>query len=202
MGTMVVVGSAAVNAAHTVSHAGQHVMSLPAWQLACIVVVIMPRRSSPRSCCGPGIASRGRGCSSRRWRAPWSSGSLPLPPPRVRQRLHAVPRGVEDSLRGSPEPLLPLQGKGCLAGCRREYVVRVRCPTAGHEPVDAALFRHSPRKVPSAKVAWNDPYLLRATRGRVGLVSPPPCSKRGAEDRRGAAHGHLLPRTGPGTSSC
>lgn len=40
MGTMVVVGSAAVNAAHTVSHAGQHIMSLPAWQLAYIVVVI------------------------------------------------------------------------------------------------------------------------------------------------------------------
>ena len=40
IGTVVDVGSAAVNAAHTVSHAGQHVMSLPAWQLAYIVVVI------------------------------------------------------------------------------------------------------------------------------------------------------------------
>ena len=39
-GTAVVGVSAAVNAAHTTSHAGQHVMSLPAWQLAYIAVVI------------------------------------------------------------------------------------------------------------------------------------------------------------------
>ena len=32
--------SAAVNVAHTASHAGQHVMSLPAWQLTYIVAVI------------------------------------------------------------------------------------------------------------------------------------------------------------------
>lgn len=36
----VVVAVSAVNAAHTVSHAGQHVMSLPAWQLTYIAVVI------------------------------------------------------------------------------------------------------------------------------------------------------------------
>jgi hypothetical protein len=40
LGTTVVAVSAAVNAAHTVSHAGQHVMSLPAWQLVYIAVVI------------------------------------------------------------------------------------------------------------------------------------------------------------------
>lgn len=39
-GTAVVVASAVVNAAHTASHAGQHVMSLPLWQLAYIAVVI------------------------------------------------------------------------------------------------------------------------------------------------------------------
>jgi hypothetical protein len=39
-GTAVVGISAAVNAAHTTSHVGQHVMSLPAWQLAYIAVVI------------------------------------------------------------------------------------------------------------------------------------------------------------------
>jgi hypothetical protein len=40
LGTVVVAVSAAVNAAHTVSHAGQHVMSLPAWQLTYIAVVV------------------------------------------------------------------------------------------------------------------------------------------------------------------
>jgi hypothetical protein len=38
LGTSVVVVSA-VNVAHTASHAGQHVMSLPAWQLAFIAIV-------------------------------------------------------------------------------------------------------------------------------------------------------------------
>lgn len=38
--TAVVVVSVAVNVAHTASHAGQHVMSLPSWQLAFIAVVI------------------------------------------------------------------------------------------------------------------------------------------------------------------
>ncbi len=40
LGTAVVAVSAVVNAAHTASHAGQHVMSLPAWQLAYVAVVI------------------------------------------------------------------------------------------------------------------------------------------------------------------
>lgn len=40
LGTAVVVVSAAVNVAHTASHAGQHVLALPAWQLTYIVVVI------------------------------------------------------------------------------------------------------------------------------------------------------------------
>lgn len=39
-GTVVVAVSAAVNAVHTASHAGQHVMSLPAWQLTYIAVVV------------------------------------------------------------------------------------------------------------------------------------------------------------------
>ena len=38
--TAVVVASAMANVAHTASHAGQHVMSLPAWQLTYIAVVI------------------------------------------------------------------------------------------------------------------------------------------------------------------
>ena len=38
--TAVVVVSVAVNVVHTASHAGQHVMSLPSWQLAFIAVVI------------------------------------------------------------------------------------------------------------------------------------------------------------------
>jgi Na+/H+-dicarboxylate symporter len=38
--TAVVVVSAAVNVVHTASHAGQHVMSLPSWQLAFTAVVI------------------------------------------------------------------------------------------------------------------------------------------------------------------
>jgi hypothetical protein len=40
LGAVVVAVSAAVNAVHTVSHAGQHVMSLPAWQLTYIAVVV------------------------------------------------------------------------------------------------------------------------------------------------------------------
>ncbi len=40
LGTAVVVVSAAVNVAHTASHAGQHVVALPAWQLAYIAIVI------------------------------------------------------------------------------------------------------------------------------------------------------------------
>jgi len=39
-GTTVVAISAAVNAVHTTSHAGQHVMSLPVWQLTYIAVVV------------------------------------------------------------------------------------------------------------------------------------------------------------------
>ena len=40
LGTAVVVVSAVVNVAHTASHAGQHLMSLPGWQLAYIAIVI------------------------------------------------------------------------------------------------------------------------------------------------------------------
>lgn len=40
LGTAVVVVSAAVNVAHTASHAGQHLMHLPAWQPVYIAVVI------------------------------------------------------------------------------------------------------------------------------------------------------------------
>src|SRR5215217_7975864 len=40
LGSAVVVVSAVVNVAHTASHAGQHLMSLPGWQLAYIAIVI------------------------------------------------------------------------------------------------------------------------------------------------------------------
>jgi hypothetical protein len=40
LATALVVLSVAVNLLHTASHAGQHVMSLPGWQLAYIAVVI------------------------------------------------------------------------------------------------------------------------------------------------------------------
>lgn len=40
LGTSVVIVSAAVNVAHTASHAGQHAVDLPAWQLAYIAIVI------------------------------------------------------------------------------------------------------------------------------------------------------------------
>lgn len=40
LGTTVVAVSAAVNAAHTASHAGQRVVSLPTWQLTYIAVVV------------------------------------------------------------------------------------------------------------------------------------------------------------------
>ena len=40
LGTAVVVVSAVVNVAHTASHAGQHLISLPGWQLAYIAIVI------------------------------------------------------------------------------------------------------------------------------------------------------------------
>ena len=40
LGTVVVVVSAVVNVAHTASHAGQHLLSLPGWQLAYIAIVI------------------------------------------------------------------------------------------------------------------------------------------------------------------
>ena len=40
LGTAVVVVSAVVNVAHTASHAGQHLMSLPGWQLAYISIII------------------------------------------------------------------------------------------------------------------------------------------------------------------
>jgi hypothetical protein len=39
-GTAVVALSVGVNLVHTASHAGQHVMSLPAWQLTYVAVVI------------------------------------------------------------------------------------------------------------------------------------------------------------------
>jgi hypothetical protein len=40
IGTLAVGVSAAVNVAHTASHAGQHILALPAWQLAYIAIVI------------------------------------------------------------------------------------------------------------------------------------------------------------------
>ena len=40
LGTAVVVVSAVVNVAHTASHAGQHLMSLPGWQLASLSTVV------------------------------------------------------------------------------------------------------------------------------------------------------------------
>ena len=39
-GTAVVAVSAALNVAHTASHAGQHVLFLPAWQLTYVAVVV------------------------------------------------------------------------------------------------------------------------------------------------------------------
>src|ERR671910_1385863 len=40
LGTAVVVVAAVVNVAHTASHAGQHLMSLPGWQLAYLSTVV------------------------------------------------------------------------------------------------------------------------------------------------------------------
>ena len=78
LGTEVVVVSAVVNVAHTASHAGQHLMSLPGWQLAYIAIVIYAAPVVAASLLWTRYRFAGRGCWPRRWqgRSPSASSTI------------------------------------------------------------------------------------------------------------------------------
>ena len=136
VGTAVVVVSAVVNAAHTASHAGQHVMSLPAWQLAYITVVVYA---------GPVVAAV---LLWTRYRLPGArllvasmAGSLVFglhyhfffPGP---DNVFTQPPGPWRTVFGiSAALLLPLQGTGCLAGLWAARVSSRPVSDGGARPV-------------------------------------------------------------------
>jgi hypothetical protein len=116
-GTAVVVVSAVVNVAHTASHAGQHLMSLPGWQLAYIAIVIYAAPVVAASL----LWTRYRFAGA--WLlAAWMAGSFAfgllyhfvIPGP---DNVFTQPPGMWRTAFGvSAALLLPLQGAGCLVG--------------------------------------------------------------------------------------
>ena len=81
LATAVIVVSAVVNIAHTASHAGQHLISLPGWQLAYIAIVIYAAPVVAASVLWTRYrfaGARGRGCWPRRWqgRSPSASSTI------------------------------------------------------------------------------------------------------------------------------
>jgi len=136
LGTALVVVSAAVNATHTASHAGQHVMSLPTWQLAYIAVVIYA---------APVVAAV---LLWTRYRLPGAwllvasmAGSLVfgllyhflVPGP---DNVFTQPPGTWRTAFGiSAVLMLPLQGMGCLAGLWAARVLSRAVSDGGARPV-------------------------------------------------------------------
>ena len=136
LGTAVFVVSATVNVAHTASHAGQHLMFLPAWQLAYIAVVIY---ASP-------VVAAVLLWTRHRLAGAWllvasMAGSLVfgllyhflVPGP---DNVFTQPSGTWRTAFGvSAALLLPLQGAGCLVGLWAARVLSRQVSDGGARPV-------------------------------------------------------------------
>src|ERR671910_1332902 len=113
LGTAVVVVSAVVNVAHTASHAGQHLMSLPGWQLAYIAIVIYAAPVVAASL----LWTRYRFAGAWLLAGSFAFGLLyhfVIPGP---DNVFTQPPGTWRTAFGvSAALLLPLQGAGCLVG--------------------------------------------------------------------------------------
>src|SRR5918993_607893 len=113
LGTVVIVVSAVVNVAHTASHEGQHLMSLPGWQLAYIAIVIYAAPVVAASL----LWTRYRFAGAWLLAGSFAFGLLyhfVIPGP---DNVFTQPPGTWRTAFGvSAALLLPLQGAGCLVG--------------------------------------------------------------------------------------
>ena len=117
LGTAVVVVSAVVNVAHTASHAGQHLMSLPGWQLAYIAIVIYAAPVVAASLLWTRYRFAGAWLLAASMAGSFAFGLLyhfVIPGP---DNVFTQPPGTWRTAFGvSAALLLPLQGAGCLVG--------------------------------------------------------------------------------------
>jgi hypothetical protein len=117
LGTAVVVVSTVVNVAHTASHAGQHLMSLPGWQLTYIAVVIYAAPVVAAILLWTRYRFAGAWLLAASMAGSFAFGLLyhfVIPGP---DNVFTQPPGTWRTAFGvSAALLLPLQGVGCLVG--------------------------------------------------------------------------------------
>src|ERR687897_2195660 len=139
LGTAVVVVSAVVNVAHTASHAGQHLMSLPGWQLAYIAIVIYAAPVVAASL----LWTRYRFAGAWLLAGSFAFGLLyhfVIPGP---DNVFTQPPGTWRTAFGvSAALLLPLQGAGCLVGLWAARASSRRVSDGGARPVGSPAGPH------------------------------------------------------------
>ena len=127
-----VVVSAVVNVAHTASHAGQHLMSLPGWQLAYIAIVIYAAPVVAASLLWTRYRLAGAWLLAASMAGSFAFGLLyhfVIPGP---DSVFTQPPGTWRTAFGvSAALLLPLQGAGCLVGL---WVARVPAQSDSRKP--------------------------------------------------------------------
>ena len=132
LATAVIVVSAVVNVAHTASHAGQHLMSLPGWQLAYIAIVIYAAPVVAASL----LWTRYRFAGAWLLAGSFAFGLLyhfVIPGP---DNVFMQPPGTWRTAFGvSAALLLPLQGTGCLVGLWAARASSRRVCDGGARPV-------------------------------------------------------------------
>jgi hypothetical protein len=117
LATAVVVVSAIVSVAHTASHAGQHLMSLPGWQLAYVAIVIYAAPVVAASLLWTRYRFAGAWLLAASMAGSFAFGlhyHFVIPGP---DNVFTQPPGTWRTAFGvSAALLLPLQGAGCLVG--------------------------------------------------------------------------------------
>ena len=142
LGTALIVVSAVVNVAHTASHAGQHLISLPGWQLAYIAIVIYAAPVVAASVLWTRYRFAGAWLLAASMAGSFAFGLL----------YHFVIPGPDNvftqpPVRGGPRSVSQrrsccrYRAPGAWSGCGRRERRRARCPTAGYGPSGAPLVR-------------------------------------------------------------
>jgi hypothetical protein len=184
LATAVVVVSAVVNVAHTASHAGQHLMSLPGWQLAYIAIVIYAAPLVAASLLWTQYRFAGAWLLAASMAGSFAFGLLyhfVIPGP---DNVFTQPPGTWRTVFGvSAALLLPLQGAGCLVGLLAARASSRWVSDGGARPVGSPAgprrttgrsLPHPPSSGPKVR-----PLLLRhPAQGATGFRGPADADQR------------------------
>ena len=187
LGTAVVVVSAVVNVAHTASHAGLHLMSLPGWQLAYIAIVIYAAPVVAASLLWTRYRFAGAWLLAASMAGSFAFGLLyhfVIPGP---DNVFTQPPGTWRTAFGvSAALLLPCyRVPDAWSGCGRRERCPAGCPTARHGPSEAALLVRA--ELPEGASDDREQFVARvhARRFRPALPAPLLDSLPDARQRRG-----------------